>query len=76
MSPPDTNIEKQEKRHKGPLLGMPGAIIAAAVIFVGVMLWINVFNVDDEVETDVTTTVEGEEAGTAAEGGDTTTATE
>ncbi|MEM9798527.1 MAG: hypothetical protein AAF919_18705 [Pseudomonadota bacterium] len=28
MSAPDTNVEKQEKRHAGPLIG-----IAAAVVF-------------------------------------------
>lgn len=33
MSAPDTNSEKQEKQHKGPLAGM-----AAVVIFAGVLL--------------------------------------
>ncbi|QYX58180.1 hypothetical protein K1T73_07395 [Roseovarius sp. SCSIO 43702] len=33
MSAPDTNVKKQEKRHKGPLAGM-----LAVVIFAGVLL--------------------------------------
>ncbi|MEP3333536.1 hypothetical protein [Sedimentitalea sp.] len=35
MSPPDTNLKKQEHRHRGPLLG-----IALAVVFaIGVILY-------------------------------------
>lgn len=32
MSAPDTNMKKQERRHKGPLIGMAGVLIFAAVI--------------------------------------------
>ncbi|MBZ8119023.1 hypothetical protein KUD11_10230 [Roseovarius sp. LXJ103] len=39
MSVPDTNIEKQENRHKGPLSGMALAAIIAALGFVGVLAW-------------------------------------
>lgn len=39
MSAPDTNIEKQAERHKGPLSGMPGAIILASVLFLGILGW-------------------------------------
>ncbi|MGR3486060.1 MAG: hypothetical protein ACU0BF_11995 [Paracoccaceae bacterium] len=42
MSAPETNIEKQEKRHKGPLIGM-GAMVAWSVglliLFVAFMAW-------------------------------------
>lgn len=40
LSAPDTNIEKQEKRHKGPLSGMALAAIIAALGFVGVLAWL------------------------------------
>ncbi len=39
LSAPDTNIKKQEKRHKGPLSGMPLAAVIAALGFVGVLAW-------------------------------------
>ncbi len=39
MSPPDTNIETQEKRHKGPLSGMALAVVLATALFVGLMIW-------------------------------------
>ena len=32
MSAPDTDLEKQEKRHKGPLVGMGLAVIAALLL--------------------------------------------
>lgn len=32
MSSPDVNIEKQKKRHKGPLIG-----IVAVLVFAGIM---------------------------------------
>ncbi len=33
MSAPDTNIEKQKRRHKGPLIGLVVAILALGLIF-------------------------------------------
>ena len=35
MSAPDTNIDKQKKRHKGPLGGIALALIFAGILFVG-----------------------------------------
>lgn len=32
MSPPDTNTEKQKRRHKGPLAGIAGVITWALVL--------------------------------------------
>ncbi|WP_375263403.1 hypothetical protein [Palleronia sp.] len=32
MSPPDTNTEKQKRRHKGPLMGLAGVITWALVL--------------------------------------------
>lgn len=49
MSAPDTNTEKQARRHRGPLIGILVAVIVAgfaAVYFTGA---------DDLVEEDATT---------------------
>jgi hypothetical protein len=32
MSAPDTNLEKQEKRHAGPLIGIGAGVIFAAIL--------------------------------------------
>jgi len=40
MSAPDTNLETQEKRHKGPLSGMVLAAVIAAVGFAGLLAWL------------------------------------
>jgi hypothetical protein len=37
MAPPDVNIEKQKRRHAGPLIGM-AAVVAFGVI--GLFWWI------------------------------------
>ena len=39
MSAPNTNVKKQERRHKTPLVGMVWAILFAAVLFVGLVIW-------------------------------------
>lgn len=39
MSAPDTNLERQTKRHKPALAAIAVAIAAAAVIFVAVTGW-------------------------------------
>ena len=38
MSAPNTNVEKQGKRHAGPLIGMAGGVVLA-LIFIGAMLF-------------------------------------
>lgn len=35
MSAPDTELEKQKSRHRGPLLGLAVCIVAAALMFLG-----------------------------------------
>ncbi|QGX99019.1 hypothetical protein EI983_12365 [Roseovarius faecimaris] len=60
MSAPDTNVEKQTKRHKGPLTGMPAAIVLAVVAIVGAIAWINFTGIEDEVDTGVTTSTEAQ----------------
>lgn len=37
MSPPDTNLEKQKRRHRGPLIGM-GIVVVFAVALI--LYWI------------------------------------
>lgn len=40
MTAPDTNTEKQTKRHKGPLLGIAAALVFSfiiAIVLIGVM---------------------------------------
>ncbi len=39
MSASSTNIEKQKKRHRGPLIGIAFVLIWAAVLFAGFMIW-------------------------------------
>lgn len=36
MSPPDTNLEKQERRHRPSLRGIALSLLAVAVVLVGV----------------------------------------
>lgn len=55
MSAPNTNVEKQEKRHAGPLIGM-----VAAVLFVGVLLIGYTFFIATPDEGAVDTTPDGE----------------
>lgn len=62
MSPPDTNIEKQEKQHKAPLIGMPAAIVIATVLFLAVLLWINLYDPQTEVDVNVETATPEEPA--------------
>ncbi|MGC1494297.1 MAG: hypothetical protein WA790_00700 [Sulfitobacter sp.] len=39
MSAPDTDIEKQEKRHKTPLTAMKGAVVVAVLGLAGFLLY-------------------------------------
>jgi len=40
MSAPDTNIEKQERDHKAPLLGIRGVVIFAVALLLGLLAWL------------------------------------
>lgn len=54
MSAPNTNVEKQTKRHKPSLFGMGAAIVFATILFVGLMFWISANGNDPETaETQV-----------------------
>lgn len=37
MSSPDTNLEKQQKRHKGPLIGIAVVLVFAGVLFLAML---------------------------------------
>lgn len=40
MSAPDTNIEKQKSRHRGPLIGMAIGVGFALLLLFGLMSWL------------------------------------
>ncbi|SFP06605.1 hypothetical protein [Tranquillimonas alkanivorans] len=55
MSAPKTNVEKQEKRHKTPLVGMVGVVAFAVVLLVLLTGWLTYSgNVPDSEEVEVT----------------------
>ncbi len=58
MSAPDTNIKTQERRHKPSLYGVKGALIAAGLILLALVIF-NVFKTEDRgaVTTGVEPTV-------------------
>lgn len=39
MSAPQTNIDRQKKRHRGPLLGIVAAVIFALALVLGLGGW-------------------------------------
>ncbi|TNF20760.1 MAG: hypothetical protein EP318_09705 [Rhodobacteraceae bacterium] len=39
MSAPDTNLEKQKRRHKGPLAGIKLGLAVVALLFAGFLVW-------------------------------------
>ena len=41
MSAPDTNVEKQVKRHNTPLTGMAVAGGFAAILLLGLLIWLS-----------------------------------
>lgn len=41
MSSPDSNIEKQKRRHRPSLIGIGAALLAAAVLLIVVTGWPN-----------------------------------
>lgn len=40
MSAPKTNLEKQERRHKGPLIGMGLGVAFAALLLFAFVTWL------------------------------------
>jgi hypothetical protein len=39
MSAPNTDLDKQEKKHRGPMRGMAGVVAFALLLLVGLMIW-------------------------------------
>ncbi len=39
MSAPETNVETQKKRHRGPLIGILAAVLLVAAVFVAFLAW-------------------------------------
>ncbi len=39
MSAPKTDIDKQEKRHRGPLRGMAIVVVFTLILLAGLMFW-------------------------------------
>ena len=48
MSAPDTNVEKQKKNHRTPLMGMWISLAVVGLLFVGGVLWYAVTPPSDE----------------------------
>lgn len=40
MSAPNTDVEKQEKRHKPALIGMGAAVAWSVVLLIGLITWV------------------------------------
>ncbi len=59
MSAPDTNVEKQERRHKPSLLGIKGVMIFVALLLIGFVFYASV-TADDRADdgTGATTLME------------------
>lgn len=65
MSAPDTNLNKQAKRHRGPLLGIIAAVVVAGIL----LLWLLTDTFSDTTGgTDDTTTQQIDSGGIPAEG--------
>ncbi len=39
MSSPEPDLEKQKRRHGGPLIGITGVLIFVAILFIGWSFW-------------------------------------
>lgn len=48
MSAPDTNVEKEERRHKPALFGVKGAIVFVLILFVGWLIWMAAYSTAPE----------------------------
>ncbi|WP_108894146.1 hypothetical protein [Palleronia abyssalis] len=41
MSAPNTNVKKQERRHKFPLMGMVWSVVWAVVLLAGLLIYLS-----------------------------------
>lgn len=52
MSAPDTDLQKQERWHKGPLIGMAAGIVFAGVVIAFLAGWIGQNPRDNNLQID------------------------
>jgi hypothetical protein len=52
MSAPNTNVEKQERRHRPALLGIRGVLVFVALITIGLVFYIMVVGSDPDQAAD------------------------
>lgn len=73
MSAPDTNTEKEEKRHKPSLLGIRGVLVFVAILLIGWLVWVFAAGVGDEdqnpTEDSAPTSEAAEQEGQASDDG-------
>ncbi|ETX29241.1 hypothetical protein [Roseivivax isoporae] len=72
MSAPDTNTEKEEKRHRPALLGIRATLVYAGILLIAFIAWISFSSSEDTGEPGgddtVQTVPEGQETENALEG--------
>ncbi|QJF50810.1 hypothetical protein [Roseobacter ponti] len=61
MSAPDTNIEKQQKRHRPALWGIKGAMIFGFLMIILLFVYVSMYA--GEESADAVTNINGSEAG-------------
>ena len=61
MSAPETNIEKQRKRHIGPIIGISAGLIFAAIIFFLFLGEQSDGDMDDPLADDAAVTTEADQ---------------
>ena len=66
MTPPDSNLDKQKKRHRGPLWGIAAVLVLVALLFLGYLTYVADTDPPEEPPADAETLPEGE--GMPAEG--------
>ncbi|SFE61849.1 hypothetical protein [Roseivivax sediminis] len=67
MSAPDTNTEKEEKRHRPALLGIRASLIYAAILLLGLIVWVFASGEEDTGEPGGDDTVQTVEEGMETE---------
>lgn len=48
MSAPDTNVEKEKRRHKPSLFGVKGSIVVVLILFIGWLIWMAAYSTPPE----------------------------
>ncbi|SHJ37431.1 hypothetical protein SAMN04488012_10893 [Palleronia salina] len=53
MSAPDTDVKKQQRRHKFPLVGMAWMVVWAAVLLIGLIVYLSLSGNEPGNETPI-----------------------